>query len=86
MMSTKRRKIALRAGIPLGVVIVVILAVSLVFVNKMRLEISQMAPLDSGEVISKVYAVKSNSYANFYLIQSGGNLVAFDSGANKRII
>jgi len=82
----KRRKIVLWAGIPLAVIIIALLAVNLVYLSKMRLETRQMAPLDSGEVINGVYVIKSNSYTNFYLVESESDLVAFDSGAKKKII
>lgn len=85
-MSAQRRKIALWVGIPLVIIIIALLAVSLTFLNKMRLETRQMTPIDSVEVVNGVYAIRSNGYANFYLVESGGNLVAFDSGTNKNTI
>ena len=44
--------------------------------------IKKMSPVETGEVVKNVFAVK-DSYVNFYLIKHGENYIAVDAGNNK---
>jgi len=85
-MTTKKRKIALRIGIPLGILVIILLAVSLPYFFRVQSEISKMTPIDSKEVATNVYSIKANSYVNFYIVKNESSLIAFDSGQNPNNI
>ncbi len=85
-MAVKTRRIALWGGISLSILVIILLSVSLLYLYRMRSEINKMAPLDSTEVVSGVYVIKANSYVNFYLVKTGSNLIAFDSGEDQNTV
>jgi len=70
------------------VVVVVVLVCAIVGVNVglMLRETSKMNPLDTGEVIPGIYAVK-DSYVNLYLLQlPDGKYIAIDAGTNASTV
>lgn len=67
--------------IALSVVALLLIAGVSVFI-KIKYEQSKMRPLDTGEIIPDIFAVK-NSFVNFYLIKSGDQYIAVDAGANR---
>ncbi len=85
-MAIKNRKLVLYLAIPLGILILLALSISLVTLFRMRAEISKMTPIESQEVISGVYAIKDDSYINFYMVKSGNSFIAIDSGQNLNIV
>lgn len=85
-MVTKTRRLLLCIGIPVGSVLVILLTLSLLYLNKMRAEINSFTPLDSQEVVEGVYLIKGNSYMNFYVVEGSNNIIAFDCGENKNTV
>jgi hydroxyacylglutathione hydrolase len=82
-MAVKGRKMALRIRISIGVLLFIVLSAGLFYLYKRGSEISKMTPLNSQEVISGVYAIKDNTYIDFYIVKSGDSFIAIDSGENQ---
>ena len=85
-MTAKAKRLWLFIGIPVGILLIILLAIGFVFVNKMMTEMGGMAPVDSQELVSGVYSIRGNSYVNFYIVEGDNSLVAFDSGGNKNTV
>ena len=82
-MTVRGRKIALYLGVPLGILLVLVVSAALWYFLKMTSEIGKMSAIDSQEVVSGIYAIKDESYINFYVVKSGSGLIAIDSGQNQ---
>lgn len=79
-MSAKKSKTIVLKMV-LAVIVLLLLAGGGVFA-KIKYEQSKMHPLETGEVIPGVFAVK-NDFVNFYLIESGDTYIAVDAGTGR---
>jgi len=66
-------------------IIIAVLVLIEIFAQPFRalLAFGSMKSLETGEVLSNVYAI-NNSYVNMYLLKSGDAYIAFDAGANMK--
>lgn len=74
--------------IPIAIKIVLIIFAAVVLFGgglfaKMQYEQSIMSPLNTGEVISGVYAI-NNGFVNLYLVQNGNEYLMIDAGNDVR--
>lgn len=72
---------------PGKVVVVTVLLLSLLIgagFGKMQYEKSKMTPLETGEVIPGIYAVKTQNFVNFYLVKGDNGYIMFDAGSDKK--
>jgi hydroxyacylglutathione hydrolase len=82
-MTIGRRKLAWRIGIPIAVLILLILAAGSFYLYKRGAEIDKMAPLDSREIASGIFAIKGGGYVDCYIVRVGNSIIAIDSGENR---
>jgi len=82
MQKKVKRKVPIAIKIVLIVLAVVVLFGGGLFA-KMQYEQSVMIPLNTGEVISGVYAI-SNGFVNCYLVQNGDEYLMIDAGNDVR--
>jgi len=73
-----RRKIIIFALVSSVALMLIIVIVNVVLLYR---EMSKMDPLETGAVISGVYAIK-DGFVNVYLIESSGKYVTIDAGAS----
>ncbi len=71
--TLKRTLIAL--GATVGIAVLLMVAVLL----KFRSETSGMSPIDTGQVVQGVYAVRDD-FANFFLVKAGDDFISIDAG------
>lgn len=62
-----------------------LLAIALIFLAKPLYQISQMNPLETGEVIKGVYALR-NGNVNMFLVPIGDKYMAIDAGSNEQAV
>lgn len=74
-------KKSLYVKISIVVVVIVLLVVAFVF-GRPLYEQSKMAPLATGQVVPKVYAV-NNKFVNFYLVKATDGYIMVDAGNDK---
>ena len=68
-----------RILIVLGLVVILVIAFIVSFGIRAKSTTNKMTPIETGEVINNVYAIK-DSYVNLFLIKSNNKYVAIDSG------
>lgn len=51
--------------------------------GKVQYEKSKMRPLETGEVIPGIYAVKTDNFVNFFLVSGEKGYIMFDAGSDK---
>jgi len=78
-MSKKTRNILLIIGGIILLVLVVLVALSVLYLNGMNAELAKMSPLDTQEVIPGVYTVR-DTYVNLYVVRCSDELIAIDAG------
>ena len=78
-MSKKTRNILLIIGGVILLVLVVLVALSVLYLNGMNAELAKMSPLDTQEVIPGVYTVR-DTYVNLYVVRCSDELIAIDAG------
>ena len=78
MHKKAKKKVPIAIKIVLIVLVVVILFGGGLFA-KMQYEQSVMTPLNTGEVISDIYAI-NNGFVNLYLVQNGDEYLMIDAG------
>jgi glyoxylase-like metal-dependent hydrolase (beta-lactamase superfamily II) len=62
--------------------VIAIATVALLYLRAMQAETAKMSPLDSGEVVKGVYAIRDD-YVNLYLVCCGEGLVGVDAGIDE---
>ena len=66
----------------LGAVLSILVVLSGGVLVKLYLETRQMNPLETGNLVASVYAVK-DSYVNLFLVKTNDTYIAFDAGNHK---
>jgi hydroxyacylglutathione hydrolase len=74
-----------RILLPLGLLIGLLAVFPGMRIFRMLSDLKAMTPLETGEVIAGVYAIR-DSYVNLYLIQGADGYVAIDSGVDPDVV
>jgi hydroxyacylglutathione hydrolase len=75
------KKTIKRIFVSAGVVLLLLIAILGLRIYHVVSDMKKMTPLETGEIMSGIYAVK-DSYVNFYLIKGTNGFIAIDSGIN----
>jgi len=79
------KKTARRVLLSVVLLLVLLILFPGIRIYRMVSDMRMFAPLETGEVVAGVYAIK-DSYVNLYLIKSADRFIAFDSGTNPESV
>jgi hydroxyacylglutathione hydrolase len=74
-MKKTTRRILLAAGVVVALLVVLLG----VFAYRLKTELDQMKPADTGQIVDGVYAIK-DSFVDLYLVKGPTRTIAFDTG------